>query len=159
MPISLSVDSGTAALVVRSSTKMPWRPVPLHLTPAFDLQLHEMSPGNQWCVRYTREHSGDDGVPVCEVYDGPCQDILTGLEVDGVRVTESAADSAQHRVRGYLAALFAAAPAMRQEISDAATWLREHRNHISPDVREGYEATIDGLENLLRRIYTDAKDC
>lgn len=157
MPIMLTVEPGTAALVLHSSANARAYPVPLNFHPAFDLQLHEMIPGNHWCIRHTL--LGDDTIPVAEIYDGPSQDILAGLEVDGERVTESAADTAQHRVRGYIASLFAAAPAMRQEISDAATWLRDHRAYVDPAVREGYEATIDGLENLLHRIYAEAKDC
>jgi hypothetical protein len=82
------------------------------LYPAFDLE--DQDGMTDWCVR--QKLKGGDSVPVAEVYNGAAQDILTGIRVNGHRMSEADADSMQHEFAGYLAALFAKAPKMQKFI-------------------------------------------
>jgi len=87
------------------------------LYPAFDLE--DQDGMTDWCVR--QKLKGGDSVPVAEVYNGAAQDILTGVRVNGHKVSEADADSMQHEFAGYLAALFAKAPKMQKFILSLQT--------------------------------------
>jgi len=71
------------------------------LYPAFDLE--DQDGMTDWCVRQNLK--GGDSVPIAEVYNGAAQDILTGIRVNGHKMSEADADSMQHAFAGYLAAL------------------------------------------------------
>jgi hypothetical protein len=82
------------------------------LYPAFDLE--DQDGMTDWCVR--QKLNGGDSVPVAEVYNRAAQHLLTGVRVNGHKMSEADADSMQHEFVGYLAALFAKAPKMQKFI-------------------------------------------
>jgi hypothetical protein len=54
--------------------------------------------------------------------------------------------------------LIQAAPKMRQEMQEALRWLREHAGYMGRDVREGYDATCDGLEATINTSFPPTKE-
>lgn len=112
------------------------------LFPAFDLT--DDTGATTWCVRHCL--TGGDSEPVAEVFSGTSMTLLSGLCVDGVRLNEGVADSMQHEVAGYMAALFSMAPAMQKFIRDIA-------EQTSDPVLESKATQL--MDELVKR----AKDC
>jgi len=111
------------------------------LFPAFDLE-HEDG-ATHWCVR-SRLLGGDSEV-VAEVFDGAGTTLLRGVVVDGHKLTEGEADSMQHEVRAYIAALFSMSLKMQVFLRDRVT-----NGNI------GRDTIIDDAQKLLLEIYTRA---
>ncbi len=124
--------------------------VPFKLFPAFDLEHEDGS--THWCVR--QRLLGGDSEPVAEIWNGAGMSILTGLMVDGHKLTQAEADGMQHEMCAYLASLWSLAPEMQKLLSDMANQssLRSEAQQVADN-----ERFSDRAARLLGKLYDRAK--